>query len=766
MSNASVMIYDAEGRLVPAPAGPVPLQATPIDEPSTIDVRGLWAVLYRNRVLILAVVGAAAAIGLILTMLTTPIYSASTSVQVDQQAAKVLEKEGEVEAPESIQDADRFLQTQIDIVRSRSLATQVADALGLFNGDQFRTAMGVRPRDDGAVETPTQKRAQIIKLLQDNLSVSLPRNSRLMTLSFASPDPATAARVANAYADRYAVSNLQRKFNATSYARTFLQGQLGEAKRRLEQAERASIDYARSAGLLDVSNAASTGPSASGDSGSKSLTTTSLVQINTSLTDATARRIAAEQRWSQASGTPALNLPEVQSNSTVQQLLQQRAQAQANYQEELQRHKEDFPTMRQAAAEIAALDRQIATISGQIKDSIRDQYAVAAKQEAALRSNVGSLRGQTLSEQDRGVRLNILRREVDTSRTLYDGLLQRFREVSAAAGVAANNVSIVDEAEVPLTPVSPRLFVNLAMALLIGTVGAVALVFIREALNEGIRSADDVDRKLKEPFLGTVPLLRRGETAKEALSNPRSPFSEAYASLRSSLEFATVDGLPRNMVVTSSQQSEGKSTSALALAQTFARVGTRVLLIDGDLRKPSLHRVLGVENRIGLVNVLVNQMTIDQVARPTGNPNLSFVSSGPTPPNPAELLARTSLRGVLAAAGRNFDLVIVDGPPVMGFADAPLLANAVEGVVFVVDSSRTRGAQVKLALRRLHESRGTVLGVVLTKYDARQIGYYENYGYSYRYGETAAPDQGKRFSLPRGGRGKAEEDADAESAAA
>lgn len=735
MSNSYIKLYDAAGNAaLVRPEQLEPMQAERIgtEEETTFDLRALWSVVYRNRVLMLAVIGLSFLLGLGATMLMTPIYRANASVQVEQQAAKVMDGQGEVDAPEMIQDADRFLQTQVDILNSRSLATQVASSLGLFNNDQFRSAMGVRVDAESAARPETAKRNEIVSLLQNNLTIDLPRNSRLLTISFDSPDPATAARVANSYASNYAMSNLQRKFNATSYARNFLQSQLAEAKTRLEQAERESINYARTAGLLDVSNGTTT---RSDEVGPKSLTTSSLVAINSSLTEATSRRIAAEQRWSQAAGTPALNLPEVQSNPTVQSLVQSRAAQQAKYNEELQRHKEDYPTMRQAAAQIAALDQQINRISNQIKDSIRDQYTVAAKQEQALRSNVGSLRGQTLSEQDRSVRLNILKREVDTSRTLYDGLLQRFREVSAAAGVTANNISLVDEAEVPTSPVSPRVVLNLLAALLLGAATAVALAFIREALDDAIRSAEDVDRKLKTPFLGTVPILAKQETPHQALANPRSPFSEAYSSLRASLEFSTPEGLPRTMVITSGQPAEGKSTSALALAHSFARVGQRVLLIDCDLRKPSMHKALGLQNRIGFVNVLVGQMTADQVCQATGHPNLHFIGTGPLPPDPAELLARGALRSVLAQIRSGYDLVIIDGPPVMGFADAPLIANAVEGCVFVIDSSRAHRGQVRHALRRLRELRVSVLGVVLTKYDTRRLGYGEYYGYYYRYGD-------------------------------
>lgn len=744
MNDAALTIYDESGRrlqlMSPDAFGQ---SAAEGGDEAKFDLRTMWAVLYRNRALFLAAIALSLAAGLAVTMLTTPIYRAAATIQIEQQSARVLQQQ-DVDAEEPMQDVDRFLQTQLDILRSRTLAEKVAQSLGLYRDNRFLVAMGERIDGDGPAGAQAQ-RQRVVGLLQANMDVSLPRSSRVANILFNSPDPALAARVANSFADNFIISNLQRKYDASSYARSFLQQQLAETKRRLEEAERSSIAYARQARLIDASSGSAS--DSAGSMGPRSLVTSSLVQTNTSLSAAVAARIAAQQRWAQAQATPVMSLPEVQTNTAIQALVQQRAVAQANYQEQRSRRKDDFPAMRQAAAQISELDRQIATLAGLARNSIRDQYLIASRQEQAVRSDLSRLQGETFAEQDRSVRLNILRREVDTSRTLYDGLLQRYKEVSAAAGITANNIAVVDRAEVPGVPVLPRPILNIAIAVLVGIAISIIMIFARETFDDAIRSSEDIDRKLRVPFLGSVPMLGPNDTPQAALADARSAFAEAYYAARSSLEFSTSTGLPRTLLLTSSLQGEGKSTTSMALAQSFARVGKRVLLIDSDLRKPSIHRLLNLSNQVGFSNVLTRQATIDEVIQHSDTPNLDVVPSGPLPPNPAELLATASIKALLDELVKRYDIVLLDGPPVMGLADSPLLSALVEGVVFVVEASRAHRGNAKIALRRLRASRGIIVGAVLTKFDSRAMGYGADYGYSYNYGGDPRPQSG---NLPGG----------------
>ena len=708
------------------------LNDVPDETKGPIDLRAVWSAAYRNRVKLLITVIVAMLLGLLITFLSTPIFRADALIQIDQQAAQILAGT-DVEPSESILDGDRFLQTQIDVIKSRTLARQVAESSGLYRNNSFLEKMHVKPAAEprGSYNLVQTRREQVVDALQKNLDVELPVDSRIVTISFSSPDRQLSAQVANSFADSFIVSNIQRKFNTSAYARRFLEGQLGQTRQRLEESERAQIAYARSAGLIDASSGSSEGQS----SGPKSLTTANLIQLNQAYSQAVSNRIMAEQRWREASGTALLNQPEVLSNAAIQVLIQERAKAQAEYAQNAKRYLSGYPGQTQAAAQIDTLNNQISRIASGIRDGVRQQYQIALSQEKALERDLDKLKGTTLTEQGRGVQANILRREVDTNRALYDALLQRYKGVSATAGVSSNNVSIIDRADPPIVPVSPRLLLNLALALFTGLLLGIGYVVLREHFDDAIRSSEDVETELGTSMIGLVPMLAAGQSPNAELQKVRSETSEAYYALRAALELATPTGAPHSLMVTSTGPSEGKSTTSYALARGFAQIGRRVILIDADMRKPAQHRNLELPNKFGLANLLARQATLQEVLQHTTTPNLDFISAGPLPVNPAELIAGLGLATLIEQIKDDYDIILVDAPPVLGLADAPTLASHVDATLFVVQANHARGRQARIALTRLKAARAYVVGALLTKFDAKVIGHSTDYGYSYSYGQ-------------------------------
>ncbi|MEP7068484.1 MAG: polysaccharide biosynthesis tyrosine autokinase, partial [Usitatibacter sp.] len=336
---------------------------------------------------------------------------------------------------------------------------------------------------------------------------------------------------------------------------------------------------------------------------------------------------------------------------------------------------------------------------------------------------------------------SILKREVDTNRTLYDGLLQRLKEIGVAGGVGINNISVVDKARVPAYPFKPDLGRNVTMGLAIGLIIGLLVAWLLEHLDDSIRFADDVERETGAAVLGVVPKLKTTESSRRGIAlgphlDPTSAFSESYRSVRTALQFSTSSGAPRRLVVTSSSKNEGKSTSALALAINFAQMGKPVLLVDADLRNPMLHKMLNLENTRGLSNYLSSNVTLLQMVHKTDIPNLFVMTTGPLPPNPVELLSGMKMISLLEQAEEHFAHVIVDGPPVLGIADSIVLSNQVENVVFVIESGRTRKGHAKASLKRLQQAGVHPLGVILTKIDS----YHDLYGYnSYYYQYAAKP---------------------------
>lgn len=704
------------------------------DPDNSVDLALYWRLALKHRLLILALFVAALVVGVVVTLLTTPLYTSSATLQIDREAARVLNVD-DAAPRESMIQGEEFFQTQYGLLRSRSLAERVIEGQGLATSDRFLETMGVALPDNGsggAVGRAARRRELVLGTVQKNLEISPVRGSRLVTVSFSSPNPQLSAQVANAFAENFIQSNLDRKFESSSYARHFLEDLITQTKTKLEDSERQLVAYATRQQIISVNEAGSS------PGENQSLASNNLMALNGALAQARAARVGAEEKWRQASSASLMSLPDVFQNPAIQRMMEDRATLQAQYQQNLIRYRPEFPEMVQLRAQIDELDRQINVTAGRIRDSIRGQYSVAANQERSLESQVNGLKADVLDLRDRTIQYNILQREVDTSRTLYDGLLQRYKEVGVTGGVTTNNISIVDQADPPSKPSSPKLLLNLAVAMLLGLGLGVLAAFVLEALDESLTTPDDVEAKLGIPVLGAIPLLAKGETPAAEIANLRSAFSEAYYSLRSALQFSTPDGAPGSILVTSSRPAEGKSTTSFALAQNFARGGKRVLLIDGDLRNPSMHRLVGVDNEKGMSNLLSGSANLDAVVHKTGIDNLSFVSCGPLPPNPAELWGGDRIRTFLDEALTRFDHVIIDGPPILGFADAPILAATVAGTLFVLESKGTRRGQARGAMRRLKMGSARLLGVVLTKFNAQATSY-GGYDYSYDYSYGAQP---------------------------
>ena len=692
------------------------------------DIVGVWALIYRNRVVMGLIVALALVAGLASILIMPRIYIARASVQIDQQAAKVLGTEETQPLVTGI-DAERFLQTQTDIIGSRSMARRVSDKLGLAASDTFLTTMHAT---GGFSDGNESREDRVLDVLQKNLVVELRPNSRIVGVGFRSRDPQLAASVANTYAQGYMESNIQRKFTASAYSIQFLQNQLAVTKGRLETSERALIDYARSARLIDASAAArqSGQPAAPG-----SLVTSNLVDLNTSYASAETNRLQAEERWGQAKATPLMSLPEVLQNDAIQRLLQKRAELDADLKQMLTRLRPDHPTVQQQEAQIAEIDRETNAIATSIRDSIRNQFQTAQRQQQAIGGKVDSLKTQTLSEQERTVRYNILSREVETNRQLFDGLLQRYKEVSAESGVSSNNVSLIDNAEPPLKPSSPRPLLNMALALGMGIALAFAYAFARENLADAVTDPRDIESRLGLPLLGVVP--DAGEVAPiTQLEDPKSDISESYHTIRNALELSSNKGLLPSVLVTSSTKSEGKTTTSYALGRDLAAVGKRVLLVDADMRRPSLHTYFGIaQSERGFSSVLARMVPWREAVVHTGTPGLDLLPTGPLPPDPASLLAGGAVPAFLADVAADYDIVVIDGPPVLALADASQLAAAAAATMFVIQVSGSHIGNARALVARLRRGRAHVIGAVVTKYNAKKAGYgsYSEYAYHYRY---------------------------------
>lgn len=705
------------------------------DNPVSANLRYALAALRRNMWLAIAIVGAALALAVIATMLDAPRYTAATSIQINDQSDEVLGEELDGQTADSSSwDIDRFLNTQLDILRSRALAVRVANSNDLYDDLRFFAAMEMTP--PAADLDPQRRRELVISLLRANLSIDLPRSTRIARVRFSSGDPEMSALIVNSFANEFIQANLQRRFESSAYAREFVEGQLEEARSQLEETERDLNEYARSAGLIRTRDAFTVDASRPV---AGSVTASSLLQLNEAANMARADRIAAQTRWRAEAATALLSSRTVLANPTVQELMTRKARARADLDAATERYLPDHPAVTNLASDLAAIDGQLTATATQVRNSVRAEYQAAQAAEVALLQQVDRLQGATLREQDRAVRYNTLAREADTARSIYDGLLQRYRELNASAGIAASNIAIIDRADPPLVPSSPSLPRNLALGLLAGLAAAVAAVYLRDRLDDAIHVPEDIEEKLGLALLGVVPEAEDDPFVD--MANPKSPVAEAYNSLRGSLLYSTRHGLPKVLVVTSAQAGEGKTTSSHAIAGGFGRMGMKALLIDADLRRPAAHIAPSLPNKRGLTDLLTSDDPLPSaVARYEGGA-FDLLPSGPPPPSPSELITSPRMAQLLEEASAAYDIVVVDSPPVLGLADAPMLAALADGTMFVVEAERGRSGQLRAALRRLRSVGPVLIGAVLVKFDPEKGGnrYSSYYGYEYyRYAKEEA----------------------------
>ena len=712
--------------------------STRFQESAPSSLQNTVRILRRWRWVILVAAIAAVVIGLLTTLLMTPRYTAISSIEIARESDQVTNFQG-VERDVSIADQE-FYQTQYGLLRSRSLSERVATQLRLIDSPAF-FEMFDESQDDPAFAQVngrygaagrSERRRIAGEILNDNLGVDPQRLSRLVNIHFTSPDPAFSAQVANAWADSFIRMNLERKVQATSYGRQVLQTQLAEYKDRLDESQRQLVAYASAQQIINLP-AQSQGDRSTTQE--RSIVADDLASLNDALNDATADRIQAEARARQsgASGTTSGAL----ANIAINNLRERRAGLAAEYQQLMVRFEAGYPAAQAVQSQIDQLDRSIAREEQRVSNSLQTDYRQALQREQALRARVEELKSSYLDLRRRSIQYNIYQQEVDTNRALYDGLLQRFKEIGVAGGVGVNNINVVDPAGVPEKPSSPRPLINLLVSLLLGLGLGVAIAFGLEQLDEAVSDPSEIGRRLGLPLLGTVPKLA-DVSPKEALIDRKSDLVDAYLAAYTSLGFSTEHGVPRAFAVTSTRPAEGKSTTALALATTLSRSGKSVVLVDGDMRSPSVHQLGGVTHDRGLSNFLAGEEDIDSLLFKMEDLDITAMTAGPIPPNAAELLTGSRFTLLISRLLTQFDHVVIDSPPVMGLADAPLIASQVEGVIYAVESHGARTSQVKVALERLASANAWVIGGILTKFDIKKADYGYDYEYGYSYGRTEA----------------------------
>ncbi len=675
----------------------------------------------------LAVFIAIVAMCAIYSFTATPFYKATVQLLIERQAPRLLEHE-----PGSAEYAinEEFYQTQYQLLEGRALAKKVVDQLQLKNNPVYAAIFKDLPANaDEALKQRTEE--SLVGVIVREVEVTPIRQSSLVDDSFFAPVPKLPARVVNTLAQCFIQQSLDLKFAASQEGADWLQQKMTEARKKLEDSEAKLNEYKKEQNIVTTED-------------KETLTAQNLEQLNKDLLTAQTARMEAETRFQEVSqGRP---IPQVLNNPLIQTLKGQEARLIAEQSELSQKFGESHPRMIQINNELAATRGKIGAEMSQIVQAIKNEYQMAKAQEENLKAALDAQKQSTQDMSDRSIRYRVLLRDVETNRALYENVLKSFKTVTTNENMPASNIHIVYPATVPEAPFYPRKNRIMLIASFLGVVCGIALALGLEHLDTTLKTPEEVEGWLEIPNLAMIPHLEvsAGNPVQESPelivhhgSQPQA--SEAYLGLRTSILFSTPDQAPRILLVTSSMPLEGKSTTAANLATALAKAEPSVLLVDCDLRRPSLHTLFQVPLEPGLSNFLVGDVNELPLVE-TLVPNLRVVPAGKVPPNPSELLQSARMQKFFALALENFGRVVVDSPPLLSVTDAAILATMVEGVLLVVKAEGAPRKAVIQARNILAEVKAPLLGVVLNNIPLNRRGYGYYYSQLYRYHSYYAAD--------------------------
>lgn len=706
-----------------------------------LSKQDLIRMLVKRRWAVLAVFIIVAGTVAFQTLTEVPIYRATVQILIERQTPRILQEPGSGQADVEYM-GEEFYQTQYKLLESRALAKKVVDKLNLKKNPQYAAMFKFSPTDTDEMKQRAEE--GLVASIAGGVKVTPVRGSSLVNVSFSNPDPKFAAALANGVAQCYIEQSLDLRFAASQEAATWLKDKLTDARSKLEESEAKLNQYKREQNIVTVED-------------KESITYQKLEQLNKDLIAAQTHRMEVETRFNEVShGRP---IAQVWDNPMIQTLRGQEAKLVAEQSELAKKFGESHPRMLQLSNELGATRAKINTEMSQVVQTIKNEYNMAKAQEDNLKAalNVSKVASQDLG--DRAIQYRVLLRDVETNRALYENVLKTLKTISATENVPSTNIRIVDPATVPGAPISPRTSRNLTMGMVMGLGMGLLLAFGLETLDTTLKIPEELEKWLGFPNLAIVPhvitSLRQGEGAPELFVHHgfEPQVSECYRSLRTSILFSTPGHAPRILLVTSALPSEGKTITAANLATVMAKAEPQVLLVDADLRRPTLHRIFNVPKEPGLTSFLVGE-TDELPFVPTLVPNLFIIPSGPITPNPSELLGSTRMEELLRRAQEQFGLVIVDSPPVMSVTDAAILSTKVEGVLLVVKAEAVPRKAAMDAVGHLQEFKAPILGTILNNVPIHRDGYYYNYYYyryrSYDYAEKDS-SQGSRTAVKSAG---------------
>lgn len=711
--------------------------------------------LWLRKRLLMSVTFLLSILAILIIFQLVPRFTATTQLLIGINAAKVVDIEEVITGNLS---GDSAVIGEMEVLKSRELARKIIDLLHLDQYEEFnpelrkpgflaqfslknlvpetwREAMGLEKIDN---RTDEEKQEEHLTALTDTflskLSVSQVKRSQVINVAFESEDPKLAAKIANEVADKYIVGQLQAKFDATKKATDWLNDQLGELKQKVETSEQAVEQYRKSHNLVEVSKEVG-------------LSQQQLAEVNSQLIIARAQRAEAEAKYHQVesiarSGRNIDSVAEVLSSPLISSLRQQESEVQRKYSEMLVEYGKRHPRMIQMQAELEDIQNKVHSEVNKIAAGLRHSLEVARAREGSLAGSLRQMESKTSGNKQDEVQLRALEREATANKALFETFLGRFKETASTQGIAQADARVISFAEIPLKASFPKKNMMVAVSVIGALFFAVCLVFVLEMLNPGVRSPEQIQELFNMSTLGIVPKIKDSNVVPHdyLLAKPQSALAEAVNTLRISLSLLNPDAEVKTLLVSSAVPGEGKSTLATLIARHSAKAGQRVVLVDTDLRRPSIASMFNIkEGALGLTDLLRHHdLPLNEVLVEDPETGMKILPRGKSAfVNPVDLFASKRMKSIIGNLRAQYDLVVLDTAPIMAVPDSRILTGLVDKTIFVLSWDSTPKKVVQSALHLLNaDGHSNVAGIVLQKVDLQQYGRYGygDSGYYYHYG--------------------------------
>jgi succinoglycan biosynthesis transport protein ExoP len=713
--------------------------STAVSRGNNLTLSEIWGILRRRRTALMGSVVVALLLAAIYCVLAPRRYEAVARIAVNPESSNALGIAGGGESMASMfRDQTVVQETQVRILQSDVLAWNVISRLRLDQKPAFAGKKTSLPNEDLEHATPW-RRFQLLTMFHSQLKVSAVPKTELLEVRFRSPDPKLASDVVNGLTAAYLERNFRVRYEATMQASDWLKKQLEDLRNKVASAEQRFTEYQKSSGIL-------------GTDESHNITIARLEELNKQLALVQAERILREARFRQATAGTLEVLAEIAPTTTLQALRARQVEFNSEYAQLTAKFGSSYPRVVQLRTQIAQTEASLKAEIDTIRQRLEADYKAAQQAERMALDELERQKREAYKMKEAGVQYAILKRELEGSRELYDGLLRKLNEAGIIAGLKSTNIDIVDPAPVPVLPAEPRLVFTFLTALLSGCLVGLGLAFLTENLDSTVSVPEQGEMLGDMPLLCVIPRFRARKHVASAparavpmsLQRPNSPFAEAFRALRTTILLSSPGAPPKVVMITSAVPGDGKTMISVNIAVTLAQSKRRVLLVDADMRRSSVHTRLQVDASAGLSDCLAGTLDVEAGIVPACDiPNLHVLPAGPRPPSPAELLDSDRMRSFVELWRGRYDVIVIDTPPLLGMTDAVVLATMSDAVLLVARSARTRRQSLCRARDLLVRMKTRLVGVIINDLDlnsAEHYGYYGYYGTSYgRYYDDRLP---------------------------